>query len=168
MSFSNDKRNYLHSKLDEILRLWYRNAGQGYFNLVVNDGEPDFQYGVYLDMRDGLQPEHHHQPPLPRQPPHHGQDGARRRGPGRQARNRMRAAAHQAAKAAALTANLAKATATSVAAPANIFPGEGQLLGIAANPTLPLPISKGAAFPSSAAQPVCSTLTIPTVSSCPE
>ena len=171
MSFSNDKRNFLHEKLDEILRLWFRNAGQGYFNLVVNDGEPEFQYGVHLDMCDGLQPEHHHQPPLPRQPPHPGHDGARRRGPGRQARNRLRAAAHQAAKAAALAANPAKATAvpaaapTTVAAPANIFPGEGQKLGTAANPTIPLPLQKGASFPSFPAPAVCSTLPIPTVSS---
>ena len=49
MSFSNDKRNYLHSKLDEVIRLWFRKTGQGYFNLVVNDGEPEFQHGVYLD-----------------------------------------------------------------------------------------------------------------------
>ena len=75
MSFSKDKRNFLHAKLGEIIRLWYQNAGQGYFNLVVNDGEPEFQYGVHLDMCDGLQPEHPHQPTLPRQPPqpaHHG------------------------------------------------------------------------------------------------
>ena len=136
---------------------------------MVNDGEPDFQFGVNLDMCDGLQPEHHHQPSPPRQPPHPGQDGARRRGPGRQARNRLRAAAHQAAKAAALAANPGKATAvpaaaqTSVAAPANIFPGEGQLLGTAAKPTLPLPLCKGAAFPSFPGPAVCSTLQISTV-----
>ena len=79
----------------EIIRLWYQNAGQGYFNLVVNDGEPEFQYGVHLDMCDGLQPEHPHQPTLPRQPPqpaHHG--GVRHQGPGRKARNRLRAAAN--------------------------------------------------------------------------
>ena len=58
MSFTQEKRNYLHSKLDEVLRLWSRNSGQGYFNLVVNGGIPEFQFGVNLDMSDGLQPEH--------------------------------------------------------------------------------------------------------------
>jgi hypothetical protein len=169
MSFSNDKRNYLHEKLDEILRLWYRKAGQGYFNLVVNDGKPEFQYGVHLDMCDGLQPEHHHQPPPPRQPLQPGHDGARRGGPVPQARNRLRAAAHQAAKAAALAANPAKVTAvpaaapTTVAAPAKIFPatrkfpGEGQVVGRAEKPVLPLPIPNGIFFPHPTSA-VCSTL----------
>ena len=166
MSFSNEKRNFLHAKLDEIIRLWYQNAGQGYFNLVVNDGEPEFQCGVHLDMCDG-QPEHPHQPTPSRQPPqpaHHG--GVRHQGPGRKARNRLRAAAHQGAKSAALAANPSKATAvpaaapTTVAASANKFPGEGQTLGAAASPTLPLPLPKGAAFLPFSAPAVCSTLSV--------
>ena len=63
MSFSQEKRNYLHNKLDEVLRLWFRNAGQGYFNLVVNNGVPEFQFGVYSDMGDGLQPDQEHSSP---------------------------------------------------------------------------------------------------------
>jgi hypothetical protein len=150
--FTQDKRNYLHSRLDEVIRLWFRNTGQGYFNLVVNDGEPEFQYGVHLDLCDGLQPEH----PQPTQPQQlrSGQHGVRRRGPARQARDRQRAAAHQAAKAAA-------SAATHV--PAVIFPGVGQTLGMAAKPTLPLPLSKGAVFPPYPAPAVSSTL--PVVSS---
>ena len=37
MSVSKDKRNYWYAKLDEVLHLWYQNAGQGYYNLVMNE-----------------------------------------------------------------------------------------------------------------------------------
>ena len=63
MAFSHEKRHYLHAKLDEVLHLWYRNAGQGYFNLVVNNGKPEFQFGVHLDMNDRLQSDHRYPSP---------------------------------------------------------------------------------------------------------
>ena len=139
MSFSQEKRDYLHFKLDEILRLWSRNAGQGYFNLVVNGGIPEFQFGVNLDMGDGLQPEH---PPPPqqahvptRQDPHAAARHGRvpRRGPARQERNRRRAAAHQAALASkAATAETAVAASdNNESLPAVLFPGQGYILGTA-------------------------------------
>jgi hypothetical protein len=69
--------------------------------LVVNYGEPEFHFGVHLDMYDGLQPEHPHQPTLPSQPPQADHDGVGHSGSARKARNRLRAAAHQTVKASA-------------------------------------------------------------------
>ena len=168
MSFSQEKRNYLHSKLDEVLRLWYRNAGQGYFNLAINDGVPEFQFGVYLDMGDGLHDnQEHSQPPQhvhaqASKSPHadikHRHGRGPRRSPARQARNRRRAAAHQAAlasKTAAESVVTAAATDnssdTAAAAPTALFPGQGQILGTVARTTC---------HPSPPPPTVCTTLSV--------
>ena len=149
-TFSFPKRDYLHAKLDEILRLWHRGSGQGSFSFNVSDGDPNFQFGIQLDLEDGSGselPQNQNQPYQPHSgPPRH---RVRRRGPAKQAKNRQRAADYQAAKQAA-SASLAYK-----------FPGEGKPVGTAPGPTLPLPLSKGAVFPPPAATftPVCSTLT---------
>ena len=151
-SFTFPKRNYLHSKLDEILRLWHRGSGQGSFFFSINDGEPSFQFAINLDFEDVSAPEppqpvHHH--PQPSQHPSANlQSGVRRRkGPAKLAKNRKRAANFQAAKAAA--------TAAAVIS----FPGVGRVVGTGTGPTLPLPLSKGDYFPPPPTSSVCTTLT---------
>ena len=149
-TFSFPKRDYLvHAKLDEILRLWHRGSGQGSFSFNISDGNPNFQFGLQLDLEDGSGselPQHQNQPyQSPSGPPRH---RVRRRGPAKQAKNRQRAADYQAAKVAEQA---------NPASPAYKFPGEGKPVGTASGPTLPLPLSKGAVFPPPAT-PVCSTL----------
>ena len=160
-NFSYPKREFLHSKLDEVLRLWHRGSGQGTFHFTVNDGTPNFQSGISLDFEDFSGPEPHqqssqrqqpvHQPP--RNHPH--QEG---KGPGhaRRRRDNLRAAKHQAAKAVA---------ADSAPTAVHSFPGQGHPVGTAARPVLPIPLLKGATFPYPL-PPECSTLstTVPVVS----
>ena len=90
-SFTHQKRLFLLNKLDEVLKLWASGSGQGCFNFGVKNGNPTLQYNLQLDMEDlcGTVPAHY-QPPQPRH-----------RGPARRARDRQRAAQHQAAIAAA-------------------------------------------------------------------
>ena len=161
-TFSFTKRDFLHSKLDEVLRLWHRGSGQGSFTFNINDGDPTFQFGLHLDFEDGSgsEPTHHQTQPQQHHsgPPRH---VVRRRGPAKQAKNRQRAAEYQAAKAA------------KEAAPASSaykFPGEGKPVGTASGPTLPLPLSKGASFPPPTTHtPVCSipASTVPTTVAAP-
>ena len=183
MSFSQEKRNYLHNKLDEVLRLWFRNAGQGYFNLVVNNGVPEFQFGVYSDMGDGLQPDQEHssspqhvrvqasQTPSADARHHHGRR-APRRGPARQARNRRRAAAHQAAltkkvNAEAVVTAAATDTSDTVATTA-LFPGQGQILGTChSSPPSPPTVSSLPSVSSSLASNITTTSSTNTTSSVP-
>ena len=130
-SFSFPKRDFLHSKLDEIIRLWHRGVGRGSFFLSISDGTPTFEHGLRLGLEDGpaSEPSHHQQPH--HLPPNH----RRRRGPAQIAKNRKRAALYQAAKAA---------TAAASAVQAPTFPGKGKVVGTASGPTLPIPLAKGA------------------------
>ena len=156
-TFSLPKRDFLHSKLDEIIRLWHRGSGQGTFFFSVSDGNTNFQSGIQLDFDQVSDEPPHHPSHHPRHPHSHHQGGARRRGPARRARDRVRAAKYQAAQAA--TAGLVQ---TRV--PSN-FPGEGKILGTAAKPVLPLPLPNGSFFPPPVTSTVCSTLTTQSVTS---
>ena len=62
----------------------------------MNNGKPEFQFGVHLDMNDRLQSDHRYPSPKGHV--------KNRRTQARQERNRSRAAAHQAAKIAAASA----------------------------------------------------------------
>ena len=153
-SFTFSKREFLHYKLDEIIKMWQRGLGQGSFAFNVDDGTPDFQCGIHLDFDDssGMAPNHPSFTPPPPFQPHHrrGHDGVRRHGPARRARDRDRAARYQAAQAVA-AASVAKS-----------FPGTGNVVGTAPKPVLPIPLRKGYFFPPSSA--VCSTLPSTTIS----
>jgi hypothetical protein len=139
-TFTFHKRNFLHSKLDEVILLWHRAFGQGSFSFSVSEeGNTDFQFGIQLDFDDVSELENSQPDKLQ----HHGiHGGARRRGrgPARQARDRARAAKVQAAQAA-------KAASDSPSAAASKFPGEGQVVGKAQKPMLPLPIPNVIFFP---------------------
>jgi hypothetical protein len=135
-SFSLDKRDFLHHKLDEILRSWARKSGHGTFFLSVTDGLPNFQFGLQLDLNDaGSAPGPRHQPV---QQVHQQHQSPQRRAQGKQARNRARAAKFQAAKAASAAAS---------AVSNNPFPGQGHIVGTAPKPVLSLPLNIGDAFP---------------------
>ena len=100
-TFSHKKRVFLLTKLDEVIKLWASGEGQGSFNFSVQNGTPSLQCGLQLDMADviGIAPVPHQH--------HANHDGVRprrRRGPARQARDRQRAAQHQADLAAAVSA----------------------------------------------------------------
>ena len=135
-TFTMDKRQYLHSKLDEVLRVWDRGTGKGSFIFIIKDGTPDFEFCSKLDfLDDSAAPEH------PRHQPHHSNHSQfvprRHRGPARRERDRQRAARHQAALAAK----------TAAVVPAASFPGEGKRVGNGTRPTLPIPLQKGDVFP---------------------
>ena len=49
-TFSFAKREFLLSKLDEIIKLWARGIGQGSFYFTVNDGNPNLQFGLHVDL----------------------------------------------------------------------------------------------------------------------
>ena len=86
-TFSFAKREFLLSKLDEIIKLWARGIGQGSFYFTVNDGNPNLQFGLHVDLEDD---------PVPvLQDPQHQYKQKRVRGPAQQAKNRERAIAHQ-------------------------------------------------------------------------
>ena len=131
-SFTFPKREFLHSKLDEVIQLWARGFGQGSFYFSVNDGTPSLQCGLQLELEDGPEPGSHH----PHQQHQQHAVGVRRRGPARQARGRERAAKHQAALAAAAvpaakTAPIAAAPAAKAPKfPAVILPFSGKLLHV--------------------------------------
>ena len=161
-SFTQLKRNFLHHKLDDIIHLWARGSGQGTFFLSVSDGVPNFQCGLNLDFLDrdcGSAPD----------PP---KQAVRQRGQKKQERNRIRAAKHQVAKAAA---------AAPAARQAPTFTGPGHVVGTALQPVLPLPLKKGDVFPpptpvvsspllaasTMPSSPPASTRTTPVVSSTP-
>ena len=149
--FSLPKRDFLHSKLDDIINLWARRSGQGTFYLSVIDGVPNFQCGLQLDFSDVSVPEH--SPQLAQHHQHQLHQGPRRRGAGRQTRNRERAAKFQAAKAAATAAS---------AKPNHTFPGHA--VKASADVILPfsgrlLPVVSTAPSPSPA--PTTSDVTAP-------
>jgi hypothetical protein len=146
-TFTMAKRQYLHSKLDEILRVWDRGTGVGSFIFIVKNGIPDFEFCTKLNFTNVSPPVNSH----PHQSNYrHGQ--RRHRGPGRRERDRLRAAKHQAALAAQTAA---------AAVPASKFPGKGQVIGNGTKPTLPIPLQKGDVFPPHHSLPttmVCTTL----------
>ena len=150
-SFSLQKRGFLHTKLDEILRVWDRGLGKGSFFFSINNGLPDFQFGLQLDLLDVSGPTQPSQTGSAVPPPR----PVRRRGPARRERDRQRAARHHAAQAAAA------ASADKVAK----LPGVGRTVGSAARPSLPIPLENGAVSPPP--PPLVSTLppasTIPTL-----
>ena len=138
-----DKRQFLHSKLDEILHVWARGSGQGSFIFIIKDGSPDFEFCSKIDFTDVSPPKQEIQ-----------QNPQRSRGPARRERDRQRAAKHQAVCAARATAVSTAVTAS----PVSTFPGEGQQIGRAAGPTLPIPLQKGDVLPSlSNGATVCSS-----------
>ena len=126
------------------------------FYFTVIDGFPSVQCGIQLDLEDGPEPG----PPPPHQQQH---QQIRRRGPARRARDRQRAANHQ----AALAASVGRADSAAPAAITSKFPGKGNVVGSGIGPTLPLPLKKGDVFPPVNIQtPVRpSTTNIPTVAS---
>ena len=141
-TFSQEKQSFLHHKLDDLLNSWARKSGHGTFFLSVTDGVPNFQFGLQFDLSDASsasEPRHQPQPvqqnrqKLPQRSLH-----------GRKARNRARAARYQVAKAAESAAK---------AAPYIAFPGQGQPVGAAPKPVLPLPLKKGDVFPPSPIPP---------------
>ena len=83
-NFTFEKRKFLLTKLDEIIKLWARGYGQGSFYFTVNDGDPNLQFGLHVDLEDDPAPG----------PEHHLHK--RVCGPAQQAKNRERAIAHQA------------------------------------------------------------------------
>ena len=105
-TFTFKKRFFLLNKLDEVIKLWACGSGQGSFTFIVKDGNPSLPYGIQLDMQDvsrsvPVQPQHVHlQHPF----------RPRHRGPARLARDRERAAKHQAALAAATAVSAANAS----------------------------------------------------------
>ena len=157
-TFTFPKRDFLHAKLDEVLKIWLRGSGKACFMLSLEDGTPNFQHWIQLSLEDdspasGLPQSQNPTKPLPR-----------KRGPAKQAKNRQRAAAYQAARAASANQTAAVSVASSsisrlavsatpsaksvVAVPAvsespsrNKFPGVGRPVGTASGPTLPLPLS---------------------------
>ena len=149
MAFTIPKRQFLHQKLDELLRVWEQGSGKGSFILVIEDGRPNFEFCVKLDFGDPFQQQ---------QQQHHGHP-RRHRGPARRARDRERAARHQAAEAES----------------AKNFPGEGNIVGNASAPVLNIPLQVEDVFPpivsismmsptTTNTNTVCTTLT-PTYSS---
>ena len=105
VKFSPEKRQFLLCKLDEIIKLWARGVGQGAFYFTVNDGVPNLHTVLEAGLEDDPSQEtplqHQHVPvPQPCYQGHHGlhfQSSKRRvRGPAQMAKNRARAAAHQA------------------------------------------------------------------------
>ena len=70
-SFSFPKREFLHSKLDEVIKLWARGFGQGSFYFTVNDGTPTLQCGLLLELEDEPEPGPPHPLQHNQQPPHH-------------------------------------------------------------------------------------------------
>jgi hypothetical protein len=129
-SFTHKKRIFLLNKLDEVIKIWASGSGQGSFSFTVENGTSSLQYGLQLEMQDvgGAEPAH-----VPHEPVAHGHR-RRHRGPARKARDRQRAARHQATLAAAKTEPK--------------FPGCGQAVGSAAKPVLSIPLNKGDFFPS--------------------
>ena len=123
-NLSHQKRVFLLNKLDEVIKLWASGSGQGSFSFSVDNGTPSLKYGLQLGMLDVVVPTHrqHHRAAA---------RGPRHRGPARVARDRQRAAKHQAAIAAK-----------------QVFPGRGQAVGSAAKPVLPIPLKKGDILPS--------------------
>ena len=117
-TFSLPKRDFLHSKLEEIIRLWARGSGQGTFYLSVIDGVPDFQCGIHLDFSDVSVPEHSHQPA--HQPHHHCGPRRRHKGPAQRERDRLRAEVHHSSHK------------RTTAAPAVILPFAGKILPVKA------------------------------------
>ena len=103
------------NKLDEVIKIWASGSGQGSFSFSVDNGTPSLKYGLQLGMQDVS---------VPTRVQHH--RGRRHRGPARVARDRERAARHQAAIAAK-----------------QAFPGRGQAVGSAAKPVLPIPLQRG-------------------------
>ena len=122
--FSQDKRDFLHKKLDEVILLWARGSGLGSFVFTTSDGTPELQLGIQLGLEDAPD---QHQHPLQYQHQHH-QTHHRQRGPARRQKDRQRAARHQAAKAAVPAAHHRAATMT--AATAVILPFTGKLLPV--------------------------------------
>ena len=146
--FSQDKRNFIHKQLDEVIFLWARGTGQGTFVFTINDGIPELQLGIQLGLEDAPG---HHQQQLPCQHQHH-LTPRRQRGPARRQRDRQRAARHQAAKKASSAAHhahgdLAAATAVILPFTGNLLPVNGRKTPSGPSPIIPrdAPHSKAAA-----------------------
>ena len=146
-SFSPDKRQFLLSKLDEIIKVWSHGVGKGSFYFTVNDGVPNLQTGLEVGLEDDTRQETPHPRQLCPEPHYQGfQDprirtAKRRRGPAQMAKNRARAAAHQ-ARLKAVSANCSPATleadsASSLVAslPVTVkLPFSGNMLPLKKNP----------------------------------
>ena len=164
--FTHQKRLFLLSKLDDVIKLWASgSSGQGTFHFIVSDGIPSLQCNFNLAMED-IDPVHHHHTQQ-----HDPVRRHRRRGPARQARDRLRAAKHQSTIAAAVVPAAPPAPTASPppaappapaalapafsgpaarlapAAPTPAFSGLGKVVGTAHQPVLPLPLNKGDVFP---------------------
>ena len=91
-NFSPSKRQFLHQKLDETIRVWQRGSGKAYFIFIINDGRPDFEFCTKLDFSDAGHEQLHQ--------PHSRDDHPRRHcGPTRRASDQERAAKYQTALA---------------------------------------------------------------------
>ena len=55
-TFTFSKREFFLSKLDETIRLWAHGFGQGSFYFTVNDGVPNLQFGLHVDLEDDAVP----------------------------------------------------------------------------------------------------------------
>ena len=115
-NFTHQKRLFLLNKLDEIIKFWATGSGHGSFNFTVKDGIPSLQCDIKLAMEDigeGTDPVHHNQHK------HAHVCRPRQCGPARQAKDRLRAAKHQAALAAATVSvvKLSDNDATAITAP---------------------------------------------------
>ena len=141
-SFSFPKRDFLHAKLDEVLLL--------YSNWWIPECSVWYPAGLtrWTWTRSSS--------------PSSTTASANLCGPARHARDRQRAANHQAALAASLGRESAAPAVTT-----SKFPGKGNVVGSGTGPTLPLPLKKGDVFPPAKIQtPVShSTTDIPTVTS---
>ena len=174
-SFSFIKRNFLHSKLDELIHLWHRASGQGSFLFSVDsDGQTNFQFGIQLEFEedkthhtgarqsahDAIQPQQHHHQGI------HGGARQRGRGPAKQARDRARAAQFQAAQAAkAADTNASNSDAfpvnMKVLKPEIILPFTGKLLSVQQSNIPPVKVQNEAHDVSSD----CDQIAVPAVSS---
>ena len=107
-AFSAEKRIFLLSKLDEVIKLWERGYGQGSFYFTVDNGVPSLHTGLQVGLEDDHVPDLQQPQPCHQgfQDPHSQTRKKRVRGPAQMAKNRKRAADHQ--------ARIRAATATTV------------------------------------------------------
>ena len=137
-AFSAEKRIFLLSKLDEVIKLWERGYGQGSFYFTVDDGVPSLHTGLQVGLEDDPVPDL--QQPLP-QPCHQGSQGPhsqtrkkRVRGPAQMAKNRERAAAYQARIRAATATAVTVASVRSTENPSVVkLPFSGNILHLKKN-----------------------------------
>ena len=142
--FTQQKRLFLLNKLDEVIKFWACGSGHGSFSFTIKNGIPSLQCGLKLNLQDvaGIDPV------LPHQQHHPQHDAVHRRrhkGPARKAKDRQRAARHQAALAASAVS--ADDGFKPAATTGSTFPGEGKVIGFGTKPVLPIPLPKGYFFP---------------------